>query len=489
MSLIKDMKVIQGLNPQSLWRNFWEISQIPRESGNESKVSEYILSKATALGLECRSDEARNVIVRKQGVKGFAPIALQSHTDMVCEKDRGTEHDFNTDPILLVRDGLWIRADGTTLGADNGIGVAAMLAIMEDPAHYHPDLDLLFTAEEETGLTGAYNLSRGSFGASTLLNLDSEEEGTFYIGCAGGMDTELILETDFMSVPENTVPVAVKITGLRGGHSGVDIHQGLGNAIKLLNRFLHATYEAYGFHLVSIKGGNKHNAIPREAEAIIHVARPDIDTLRQEAVHWNNIFRFEFNHIDDGVALMLEELDHSAPRVVEPEDTAKIINLLQALPHGPLKTDPRLDNTVVTSTNLAVCSFKLDNFVVTTSQRSITQSALHDMASQVASVGELAGCRVNKGNSYPAWRPDFSSPILKTCTGLYQKLLHNEPKVKIIHAGLECAVIAQRIKGLDMISFGPTIEQAHSPNERVNIESVERFWDYLLALLRHMAGQ
>ena len=288
------MKVIQGLNPQSLWRNFWEISQIPRESGNESKVSEYILSKAKALGLDCRLDEARNVIVRKPGIKGFAPIALQSHTDMVCEKDRDTEHDFNTDPILLVRDGFWIRADGTTLGADNGIGVAAMLAIMEDPALIHPDLDLLFTAEEETGLTGAYNLSRGSFSAPTLINLDSEEEGTFYIGCAGGMDTELILEPDFMTVPENTVPVAVKITGLRGGHSGVDIHQGLANAIKLLNRFLHATYEAYGFHLVSIKGGNKHNAIPREAEAIIHVARPDIDALRQEAVHWNNIFRFEF---------------------------------------------------------------------------------------------------------------------------------------------------------------------------------------------------
>jgi dipeptidase D len=483
------MKVIEGLHPQSLWQNFWEISQIPRESGNESNVSEYILSKAKALGLAFRLDEARNVIVRKPGRKGFAPIALQSHTDMVCEKDRGTEHNFNTDPILLVRDGLWIRADGTTLGADNGIGVAAMLAIMEDPALIHPDLDLLFTAEEETGLTGAYNLSRGSFGASTLLNLDSEEEGTFYIGCAGGMDTELILEPDFMTVPENTVPVAVKITGLRGGHSGVDIHQGLGNAIKLLNRFLHSTYEAYGFHLVSIKGGNKHNAIPREAEAIIHVARPDIDALMQEAVHWNNIFRFEFDHIDDGVALTLEELDQRTLRAIEPEDTAKIINLLQALPHGPLKIDPGLDNTVVTSTNLAACSFKLDNFVVTTSQRSITQSALHDMASQVASVGELAGCRVNKGNSYPAWRPDLSSPILKTCTGLYQGLLHKEPKVKIIHAGLECAVIAERIKGLDMISFGPTIEQAHSPNERVSIESVERFWDYLLALLRQMAGQ
>ncbi len=301
------------------------------------------------------------------------------------------------------------------------------------------------------------------------------------------MDTELILEPDFTTVPENTVPVGVKITGLRGGHSGVDIHQGLANAIKLLNRFLHAMYEAYGFHLVSIRGGNKHNAIPREAEAVIHVSRPDVDALKREAVHWNNIFRSEFSHIDDGVALTLEELDQSTSRVIEPADTAKILNLLQALPHGPLKTDLKMYNTVVTSTNLAVCSFKLDNFVITTSQRSITQSALHDMALQVASVGELAGCRVNKGNSYPAWKPDLSSPLLKKCTDLYHELLKKEAMVKIIHAGLECAVIGERIKGLDMISFGPTIEQPHSPNERVNIDSVQRFWDYLQALLRQMA--
>jgi dipeptidase D len=483
------MKVIQGLNPQGLWRNFWEISRIPRESGNESEVSEYILSKARIQGLDFRLDSARNVIVKKPGVKGCATLALQSHMDMVCEKDKGTDHDFKTDPILLVRDGPWIRAKGTTLGADNGIGVTAMLAIMEDPGLIHPDLDLLFTVEEETGLTGAYNLSRGSFGAQTLLNLDSEDEGTFYIGCAGGMDTELILEPDFMTVPENTVPMAVKISGLRGGHSGVDIHQGLANAIKLLNRFLHSTYEAYGFHLVSLTGGNKRNAIPREAEAVIHVGRNDVDSLKREAVHWNNIFKSEFSQADDRVALTLEVLEHSGTRVIEPKDTEKIINMLQALPHGPLKIDPMLDNTVVTSTNLAVCSFKDDNFVVITSQRSITQSALYDIASQVASVGELAGCRVNKGNSYPAWRPDLSSPILRECTTLYKTLLHKEPKVKIIHAGLECAVIGEKIKGLDMISFGPTIEQPHSPNERVNIKSVGHFWDYLVELLRHLAGK
>jgi dipeptidase D len=486
---VADMEAIQGLNPRALWQHFREISRIPRESGNEAGVAEYIVLKAKGFNLPCRTDEAGNVMVIKPGLKGYPPVALQSHMDMVCEKDRYTQHDFKSDPIRLVRDRAWIRASGTTLGADNGIGVAAMLAVMEDSNLDHPDLNLLFTVEEETGLTGAHRLSRGSFTAQTLLNLDSEEEGTFSIGCAGGMDTELILEPDFMTVPENTVPVTVKITGLKGGHSGTDIHRGFGNAIKLLGRFLYAIYSAYGFHLASFQGGNKHNAIPREAEALILVKRSDIDALRQEAVHWNNILRSEFKQIDDGVALILEESDVSTPRVVEPEDTQKIFNLLQALPHGPLKSDPNLDNTVITSTNLAVCSFKQDTFVVTTSQRSTIQSALHDMAAQVAAIGELAGCLVNHGNTYPAWRPDPSSPILKTCTGLYKSLYKKAPRVKVIHAGLECAVIAERIKDLDMISFGPTIEQPHSPNERVEIESVGRFWDYLTALLRHMAGQ
>jgi len=483
------MKAVQGLSPQSLWRNFWEISQIPRESGNESAVAEYILHRALGLGLEGRVDKARNVIVRKKGVKGAVPLALQSHTDMVCEKDFGTVHDFRKDPVRLVLDGSWITSQGTTLGADNGIGVAAMLAIMEDPDLIHPDLDFIFTAEEETGLAGAYHLSRGSFSADTLINLDSEEDGTFYIGCAGGMDTKLIDEPEFMTVPEGTIPLAVKVSGLKGGHSGVDIHQGRANAIKLLNRFLQSTCEAYGYHLSSIQGGNKHNAIPREAEAVIHVEPSDIDALRQEAVHWNNIFRSEFRDCDDGVALTLEELDQRAARVIIPGDSARIFNLLQALPHGPLKTDPHCEDTVVTSTNLAVVSFEGDGFVVITSQRSIIQSALHDCASQIASIGELAGCQVIKGNGYPAWKPEPASPILKTCTALYQTLFMKQARVKVIHAGLECAVIAERIKGLDMVSFGPTIEYAHSPNERVDIDSVHRFWDYLVALLRYMAGK
>lgn len=483
------MGALDGLAPRSLWRHFRDISGIPRESGNEAGIAEHVASFARNLGLTCRTDGAGNVIVKKAGARGFPAIALQSHLDMVCERDTDSVHDFHTDPIRLIRDGGWIRAAGTSLGADNGIGVAAMLALMEDENLVHPPLELIFTVEEETGLTGAHALSRGSFSANTLINLDSEEEGTFIIGCAGGMDTRLDLELDFMTVPEGTRGLVLKIGGLKGGHSGVDIHRGLGNAIKLLARFLHATHPVYGFYLASIRGGSKHNAIPRNAEAVIHAEPSDIDALRQEAVHWNNILHNELKDADDDVALVLEELDHSAPRVVEPSDASRVLHLLQALPHGPLHVDHARGCTVLTSTNLAICTFEGDSLVVTTSQRSIAGSALHDAAEQVASVGELAGCEVRHGHGYPAWKPDFSSPILRTCTTLFSDLYGREPKVSVIHAGLECAVIGEKIQNLDMISFGPTVEQPHSPHERVHIESVGRFWDYLVALLRRAVGQ
>lgn len=483
------MKALDGLDPQALWRHFGEISRIPRESGNEAAIAGHVRTLASGLGLACTTDDAGNVIVKKPGTRGMPSLALQSHLDMVCEKDKSTPHDFSSDPIRLVRDGDWIRATGTTLGADNGIGVAAMLAIMEDTSLAHPDLELIFTVEEETGLTGAHALARESFSAHTLINLDSEDEGTFIIGCAGGVDTMLDLELDFMTVPEDTKALLLRIGGLRGGHSGVDIHRGLGNAIKLLARILHATYPVYGFSLGTFRGGSKHNAIPRDAEAVIHVESSAIGELMHETVRWNDILRGEFEHVDDGVALDLEVMDHGAPRVVVPADASKILHLLQALPHGPLHIDPGLDGTVVTSTNLAVCSWEGDSLIVTTSQRSIVGSALRDAAAQVASAGELTGCEVRHGHGYPAWRPNLSSPILATCTRLFSRVSGKEPSVRVVHAGLECAVIAERIEGLDMISFGPTIEQPHSPQERVSIESTGHFWEFLVELLKTMAGQ
>jgi dipeptidase D len=406
---------------------------------------------------------------------------------MVCEKDKQTSHDFSTDPIRLIRKEDWITADGTTLGADNGIGVAVMLAIMEDAALMHPDLEFLFTVEEETGLTGANNLSRESFTAKTLINLDSEDEGTFCIGCAGGMNTELATGLTFQEGPEKTEEVTIRITGLRGGHSGTDIHEGFGNAIKLLTRFLQAVLPAYGYYLCGIQGGSKHNAIPREAEALIRVSKEGLRGLRKDISAWTAVFRSEFEGVDEGITLSLEKAAHPESRIIIRSDAEKILNILQALPHGPARTDTRLD-TVMTSSNLALCFSRNNTFIVTTSQRSLMQSALNEMVSQVRAVGELAGCRVTHGIGYPAWRPNLSSQILKTSTDLYRRMYGSDPKAMVVHAGLECAVIGEKIKGVDMISMGPAIEHPHSPHERVNIRSVERFWDFLLKLLEYLTA-
>jgi dipeptidase D len=405
---------------------------------------------------------------------------------MVCEKDRETVHDFRTDPIRLVRDQDRIHADGTTLGADNGIGVAAMLALMEDRTLVHPDLEFIFTVEEETGLKGATALSRESFSARTLINLDSEEEGTFYIGCAGGKDTEITTGLSYEEAPEKTEEIMLKITGLRGGHSGGNIHEGLGNAIKLLSRFLISTMHVYGFGLCDISGGSKHNAIPREAEAVIRITKENLRSLRKDATVWTGIFRNELEGIDDNVSLTLQKALHPSSRVMTRPDAEKVLNILQALPHGAVRTDQRLD-TVVTSTNLAICGCRNNTFNITTSQRSLMQSSLDDIATQVRAVAELAGCRAVQGNCYPAWKPSMSSHILNACAEVYRRVFGTDPLIRVIHAGLECAVIGQKIKGMDMISLGPTIEHPHSPHERVFIPSVERFWRYLVRLLEYLA--
>ncbi|HPC46949.1 MAG TPA: aminoacyl-histidine dipeptidase [Deltaproteobacteria bacterium] len=481
------MKAVDGLSPRSLWEHLREISRIPRCSGHESAVAGHIRDTAARLGLGARVDRAGNVIVKKPGVRGVPPVALQSHLDMVCEKSPGSPHDFMRDPIELVRDGRWIRAKDTSLGADNGIGVAAMLAIMTSENLPHPDLELVFTVEEETGLGGANSIEKGWIGSRTLVNLDSEEEGTLFVGCAGGMHTELSLEADFMSVPEGTSAVALSVSGLLGGHSGIDIHRGRPNAIKVLVRFLDAVFGAYDVHLADISGGTRHNAIPRDARAVCHVNPDDMEALHQEIAHWNGILKSEYDHVDDRCAIHMETPHVQASRVLVPQDARRIVDLLQALPHGPARFCSQWRDVVDTSTNLATCGFIGDILVVTTSQRGITPSAMHDIASQISSVGTLAGCTVNRGGAYPAWRPDPSSPILKACTEVYRGLTGKDPRVKVVHAGLECAVLGERIEGLDMISFGPTIEAAHSPDERVDIDSVARFWDFLTGLLTFLS--
>ncbi len=481
------MRATDGLRPEGLWRCFWEISQIPRESKHEERIRGHVVEAAQRLGLNHVVDPAGNVVVYKKGTGTGRPVILQAHLDMVCEKDKGTAHDFYTDAVQLVRDGEWIRARGTTLGADNGIGVAAMLALMEEGTLTHPDLELLFTIDEETGLTGANLLDAKNFQSRTLINLDSEEDGTLFIGCAGGRSTDFSLDMTFEEPPEGQAAVLVRVTGLKGGHSGTEIHLGRGNAIKLLLRFIKGLRPAIPHRLASLTGGTKHNVIPREAEAVIVLEPGDMARLEEYARSLNETLARELGGVDDDVRILVQEEGPSGRKVISVRDSEVILDLLHGLPHGVVQMNDAFEKSVVASTNLAICGIEGSRFSILTNQRSAFRSSIEDISEMAASVGRLAGAAVSKANDYPSWRPDFQSRILAVSKEVYSGLFGKAPHVKVIHAGLECAVFGEKIPGLDMISLGPTIEQAHSPSERVLITAVEKMWVFLLELLKNLA--
>jgi dipeptidase D len=476
---------IEGLKPEAIWEHFYAISQIPRESGNEEAVGEYIISVAEKNGLKYKKDKVGNLVVYAppSGRDDRPAVVIQGHTDMVGEKNSGTEHDFTKDPIRLVRDGEWIHADGTTLGADNGIGVVCALAIMEDKTIERPAMEFLFTVDEETGLTGASALEAGLIDSRILINLDSEEEGAFYIGCAGGQHTILRRTAKYDARPAGEKTLKIGLSGLRGGHSGLSIHEGLGNSIKLLSRLLYDLNLVAPYRLVSITGGNKHNAIPREAEAKITVGDENISAVNDFIVEVNKTFKNELQFTDKGVALKTEVVE-DADQVMDMNLQDDLINLLHAMPHGVMAMSHAVENLVETSTNMAVVELKNGTIELLTSQRSSVGSAIKDIASKVKSLGELAKFEVEQGGGYPAWEPNPNSDILKTSVKTYESMYGSKPEVKAIHAGLECGIIAEKYPGMDMISFGPTIEGAHSPDERVHIKAVENCWNFLLALLK-----
>ena len=481
------MDAIAGLKPEAIWRYFWEISQIPRESGNEGHIREHLITTAKKLSLAYKTDAAGNVLVIKPGTAGSETVILQAHMDMVCEKNPETDHDFKADPIRLVRDAGWIRAEGTTLGADDGIGMAAMLAIMEDSSLEHPNLELLFTVEEETGLTGASMLRQGFITGKTLINLDSEDDGIFYIGCAGGRNTDITLECALTDPPAGYKPVSITVTGLRGGHSGIDINKGRGNAIKLLNRFLKSTMKSVPVNLATFEGGSRHNVIPRDARAVVYLDEQTLPVLRDAASRWCSIFAQELEGIDDQIRIEVLPDPSTPKKVTVPEDTSRILTLISILPHGVLSMNESKDNLVITSTNLAVCSMEGNVFEVKTNQRSIYTTSIEDASDMIQSIGRILGARVTPSEYYPAWRPDFNSRILSQAIPVYESLFGAKPLVKVIHAGLECGVIGEKIPGIDMISIGPTVEHAHSPSERVNIETVGRMWEFIISLLENLS--
>lgn len=479
-------KAIEGLKPELVWKYFAEISEIPRGSKNETAIATYVMETAKKLGLSAKQDSFGNVAVFKPATAGkekASAVILQGHLDMVCEKNKDKVHDFEKDPIDLVREGNVIKANGTTLGADNGIGVAISLAIMEDKSLVHGPLEFLFTVDEETGLTGAQNLKGDFLTGKTLINLDSEKEGALYVGCSGGKDSIGTLSVQWEAAPANYFAIQISITGLRGGHSGLDIHIGRGNAIKLLNRILWNLNDLLDLKIAKIEAGNKRNAIPREGDAVIYVLKDKVADVIKTVQDFDAIFKAEFSVVDKGVTVKATEIGGTG-KVLSKSSSVGLLNLLYALPHGVIAMSQDIPNLVETSTNLAIVNVNADSIVISTSQRSSVETEKADIVGQVHSAFLLAGAKVQHSDGYPGWKPNMSSKILNVAKNAYKNLYGTEPHVKAIHAGLECGIIGEKFPGMDMISMGPTLEAVHSPDEKIYIDTVEKFWKYLLEILK-----
>jgi dipeptidase D len=483
---------LEGLEPGPLWEHFLAISRIPRCSRNEEEVRDYVLEVAARSGCTHETDPTGNTVVRKKAAPGMESrpvVVLQSHLDMVCEKNKDTVHDFAKDPIRWKRDGDWIGAEGTTLGADNGIGVAAQLALIEAKDVAHGPLEFLFTVDEETGLTGATGLAAGMLEGRTLINLDSEDEHTIYIGCAGGQDTVLALPLDTEAVPAALKAASIRVGGLQGGHSGLEIDRGRGNAIKLLARFLAKKASLLQVRVAHIDGGSKRNAIPRECDAVVCLPQANLEALKKAAREFEGVCKEEYGIQDPGVSVRVAEEGFEAPDgLLRPELQDRLLDLLVCLPHGVITMSPHIPGLVQTSTNLAVINSDEGAIVISTSQRSSVATELVTASDTVAAAGRLAGAHIHHGEGYPGWKPNPDSPVLGKAKAVYPSLFGKEPNVTAIHAGLECGIIGDRFPGMDMISFGPTITGAHSPDERVDVTSVKRFWELLVAMLERAEG-
>ena len=480
---------LEGLKPELVWKYFAEISKIPRGSKNEKKISDYIVETAKKFGLEAKRDKVLNVLVRKpasQGRENVPMVCLQGHLDMVCEKNKDKVHNFEKDPLELVVNGNYLMANGTTLGADNGIAVATNLALMEDKSAVHGPLEFLFTIDEETGLTGANNLQPGFVASKILMNLDSEEEGELYVGCSGGKDTTGTWKTAYESIDLKYAPALVKVKGLKGGHSGLEIDKGRGNSLKLLNRVL-IELDKLGVRVSTLEGGNKSNAIPREAEAVVYVPNKKLNDASAVVSQYNSILREELSTVEPDLAILIEEVKGKKKgKVLKKTIQKKILQTLSALPHGVMKMSADIRGLVETSTNVAIIKTDAKGVTLITSQRSSVASEIDEIVHTVASILQLGGADTETSDGYPGWKPNMDSKILKIARETYKDLTGKKPEVKAIHAGLECGIIGEKYPGIDMVSFGPTLEGVHSPDEKMHIDTVEKFWNFLLAILKNI---
>ncbi len=480
---------VSKLEPTVLWRHFDRILTIPRGSKKEERARTDVIDVASGHGLEHRVDRTGNLVVRVPGTAGLeeAPVTvLQGHLDMVQEKNSDVDHDFDSDPIKPRREGEYLYATGTTLGADNGIGLAAMLALMEPGGPPHGPLDLLFTVDEETGLTGASRLDASMLRGRRLINMDSEEEGVLTVGCAGGADSTLTLPLESAAADGGGEALAAKLHGLKGGHSGVDIHLQRGNAVQLLARALHAVSLERPLRLAAFTGGSAHNAIPREAFAKVVVPAGSRAAIAAELEKQAAAIADEYRPAEPDLKLSLSEEEPVAESWSE-ATTRTVLRLLTGLPHGVQAMSYDIPGLVETSTNLATVGNGDGKLEICMSSRSSVASALQALRQKIRATATLAGAEVAEGGGYPGWKPNLDSELLAVVERVHERVVGAEPRVEAVHAGLECGIIGEMVPGMDMISFGPQIEFPHSPDERVQVASVGRFWNLLTAVLEELA--
>ncbi len=479
-------KIMKTLEPTLLWSFFHDINQIPRPSKKEEKVIAYLKAFSNKHKLETKVDAAGNVLICKQPTAGYENrkmIILQAHMDMVCEKNSDTQFNFDTDPIQTWIDGDWVKAKGTTLGADNGIGMSMMLAVLASANLKHPGLECLFTVDEETGLTGAFALDNNLLKGEVLINLDSEDDGEIFVGCAGGIDTTAVLPYTAEKSREGYFAFKVTVKGLTGGHSGDDIDKGRGNANKILNRYLWNVSKTTDLQLHKFDGGNLRNAIPREATATVSVPWSEKENVRIMLNVYIAEIEKELGDVEPKLQITLES-EKLPETAIDKKTTEALLNVLYACPHGVKDMSKDMPGLVETSTNLASIKMQPNHTIlITTSQRSSVDSAKYDIAHQVEAVLTLAGATVTHGDGYPGWKPNLNSEILKTAQESYRKLFDAEPKVRAIHAGLECGLFLEKYPHLDMISIGPQMYGVHSPDERLSISSTQKCWKWLVDIL------
>jgi dipeptidase D len=478
--------MLTELEPKGIWNNFSLLNAVPRASKKERQVIDFIKSFGSALHLSVYEDEVGNVIIKKPatiGMESKPPVCLQSHLDMVHQKNNDTNFDFATQGIDMYVDADWVKARGTTLGADNGMGVAAIMTILESTDIPHPAIEALFTIDEETGMTGALALKGGLLHAKYMLNLDTEEDNELTIGCAGGIDVTGTGVYEEVKPANNSIAFKINLKGLKGGHSGVEIHKGLANANKLMNRFLWKASKEINFEIASIDGGSLRNAIPRESVAEIFVEEKNMEAFEKLVNEYAIIYKSEYQFTDPNLAFEFEKIA-SAQNVLEAKTQTNLLNSIYAIPNGIFRMDSNIAGLVQTSNNLAKVVVKNGSYTIQCLTRSSVNSEKIDLANMIEASFNLMGATTNFGGDYPGWAPKPNNDIVKLMVAKYKELNNDEPLVNACHAGLECGILGTNYPTMQMISFGPTIHGAHSPDERVSISSVQKFWKYLLAILK-----